>query len=146
MEPSSSKEMKEMHRLVCGMIIRPESFAFRQPVDWKNLGLVDYLDIIKHPMDLGTIKANLEAGKYETPEQVAADVRLVWSNCMTYNSDGSEVWKRKFVFTFFHCHLIICVLDSIIILPISLLEDLKSITRNYIWQRIQLKTTNEFPQ
>jgi len=31
-------------------------------VDWKALGLVDYPDIIKRPMDLGTIKKKLENG------------------------------------------------------------------------------------
>jgi hypothetical protein len=91
MEPNAPKELKEMHRLVCGLIVRPESVAFRQPVDWKTLGLVDYMDIVKNPMDLGTIKANLEASKYQTKEEVAADIRLVWTNCMLYNSDGSEV-------------------------------------------------------
>ena len=30
--------------------------AFLDPVDWKALGLTDYPQIIKTPMDLGTIK------------------------------------------------------------------------------------------
>ena len=42
-------------------------------------------------MDLGTIKKNLEADKYESVEDVANDIRLVWTNCMLYNRDGSEV-------------------------------------------------------
>ena len=43
-------------------------------------------------MDLGTIKRKLERDQYETPQQCANDVRLVWSNCMTYNSEGSDFW------------------------------------------------------
>lgn len=42
-------------------------------------------------MDLGTIKRGIEAGKYETVDEVAHDIRLVWTNCMLYNRDGSEV-------------------------------------------------------
>ena len=96
MDSSAPKELKDMYRIVCTMYVRPESSAFRQPVDWKGLGLLDYPQIIKKPMDLGSIKQNLENNKYESKEQVAADVRLVWTNCMLYNSDGSEVSSRVF--------------------------------------------------
>jgi hypothetical protein len=81
----------DMYKIVCSMISRPESMAFREPVQWKLLGLIDYLDVIKQPMDLGTIKIGIEKRKYETLADIAYDVRLVWRNCMTYNRDGSEV-------------------------------------------------------
>ena len=35
------------------------AWPFYKPVDVDGLGLHDYLDIIKHPMDLGTIKVYL---------------------------------------------------------------------------------------
>lgn len=76
---------------MCGIISRPESAAFREPVDWKRLGLLDYPDIIKSPMDLGTVKYRIEADKYQTIDEIALDVRQVWQNCMIYNRDGSEV-------------------------------------------------------
>ena len=67
-------------------------------MDWQAYNLWDYPQVIKRPMDLTTIKKNLEKGQYANPGEVAADIRLVWSNCMTYNSDGSEYWNlaRKF--------------------------------------------------
>jgi hypothetical protein len=55
--------------------------------------LTDYPQIIKHPMDLGTVRTRLKKGHYKTLFQVAEDVRLVWSNCMTYNADGSDFYK-----------------------------------------------------
>lgn len=59
-----------------------------------NTGLTDYPQIIKHPMDLGTIRTRLKKGNhYKTLYQVAEDVRLVWQNCMTYNADGSDFYK-----------------------------------------------------
>ena len=45
-------------------------------------------------MDLGTIKKNLASKSnsphYPTIHAAADDVRLVWTNCMTYNADGSD--------------------------------------------------------
>ena len=36
---------------------KPDSGPFLIPVDWVKFGLPDYPQIIKHPMDLGTIEA-----------------------------------------------------------------------------------------
>ena len=41
-------------------------------------------------MDLGTAKKKIMDRKYKTLQQAAEDIRLVWSNCMTYNADGSD--------------------------------------------------------
>jgi len=65
---------------------------FLEPVDWKGLGLKDYPDIIKSPMDLGTVGTKLAGTEYENLDQFWSDVYLVWSNCMKYNADGSEVY------------------------------------------------------
>ena len=81
-----------MLKILCSTIARPESFVFREPVDWKALELHDYTDIVKEPRDLGTIKKKLESGGYDNVDEVAKDVRLVWSNCMLYNRDGSEYY------------------------------------------------------
>ena len=89
---SSIKEgFSEMLKVVCSMLSRNESSVFRDPVDWKSLGLLDYPEIVQKPMDLGTIKKKIENDDYNTVEDIATDIRLVWSNCMLYNRDGSEV-------------------------------------------------------
>mmetsp|Transcript_34666 Transcript_34666/g.83734 ORF Transcript_34666/g.83734 Transcript_34666/m.83734 type:complete len:234 (-) Transcript_34666:329-1030(-) len=69
---------------------RPDAEPFRVPVAWKELGLTDYPQLIKKPMDLGTVKTKIDAGKYSSINDAADDVRLVWKNCMTYNADGSD--------------------------------------------------------
>jgi hypothetical protein len=38
------------------------AFPFNQPVDAEKMGLVDYHKIVTQPMDLGTVKAQIEAG------------------------------------------------------------------------------------
>ena len=63
---------------------------FREPVDWKALGLFDYPQIIKRPMDLGTVKRRVIEGKYESIFESAEDMRLIWRNCMTYNRAGND--------------------------------------------------------
>lgn len=44
-----------------------------------------YLEEIEHPMDFGTISQNLAQGRYETMEDVAKDIELVFENCRTFN-------------------------------------------------------------
>lgn len=66
-------------------------WVFNTPVDPLALNIPDYFDVIKNPMDLGTIKTQLQSGHYETPEEFAADVRLVWNNALTYNEQDNEV-------------------------------------------------------
>lgn len=72
---------------------KPDTEAFREPVDWKFLELNDYPKLVKQPMDLGTIYGNVENNKYENTDQFAFDVRLVWGNAMTYNRPGSDIYK-----------------------------------------------------
>lgn len=68
-----------------------EPFSIR--VDWKGMGLLDYPKVIKHPMDLGTIKEKLKRGKYSHTTEFGQDVRLVWRNAKTYNAEGSEIFE-----------------------------------------------------
>jgi len=59
---------------------------FREPVDWKTLNIPDYLEVIKHPMDLGTVRSKLNRGDYSSSMDCVNDIRLIWRNCMAYNS------------------------------------------------------------
>ncbi|XP_074553502.1 bromodomain-containing protein 4 isoform X1 [Halichoeres trimaculatus] len=67
------------------------AWPFYKPVDVDALGLHDYHDIIKHPMDLSSIKMKLENRQYREPQEFAADVRLMFSNCYKYNPPDHEV-------------------------------------------------------
>eukprot|EP00850_Spirogloea_muscicola_P011361 SM000070S21327 [mRNA] locus=s70:378442:380831:+ [translate_table: standard] len=71
------------------------SWPFEKPVDVEGLRLRDYNVVIKRPMDLGTILQRMERlgseGGYHTPQEIADDVRLVFSNAMTYNHEGTDV-------------------------------------------------------
>ncbi|KAG1700276.1 hypothetical protein DVH05_012081 [Phytophthora capsici] len=65
---------------------------FRERVNWEEWGLYDYLQVVKEPMDLGTIRNKLSKNEYKKPVEFARDMRLVWSNCKLYNQDGSDLY------------------------------------------------------
>lgn len=67
------------------------SIWFQQPVDPVKFGILDYNDIITHPMDLGTIRKKLTFNFYATPQLFANDVKLVWQNCYKYNGQDHEI-------------------------------------------------------
>mmetsp|Transcript_41425 Transcript_41425/g.86947 ORF Transcript_41425/g.86947 Transcript_41425/m.86947 type:complete len:326 (+) Transcript_41425:179-1156(+) len=87
------ESLRKMGKVVNNLIARADCIPFREPVDWKGLGLYDYPKIITKMMDLGTIKKKLEKKKYADASQCADDIRLVWKNCMTYNADGSDFYR-----------------------------------------------------
>ena len=53
---------------------------------------MDYPEVVKNPRDLGSIQQKLQNDEYTSVEEVAKDIRLVWSNCMLYNRDGSDLY------------------------------------------------------
>ena len=86
-----------------GLQTHQHGWVFNVPVDPEELGLPDYFDVIKKPMDLGTIQKKLEKGEYHAIKDFQADVNLSFDNAMTYNESGSVVYdmanelKTKFV-------------------------------------------------
>lgn len=66
-------------------------FPFMEPVDWVKLQIPDYPKIIKHPLDIGTVRQKLESNEYDNAAQFEADIRLVIRNCYTFNPVGTPV-------------------------------------------------------
>ena len=64
---------------------------FHEPVDPIRLNLPDYFDLIKEPMDLGTIKKKLYGNVYKDEESLVRDLKLVFENCKRYNEGDEEV-------------------------------------------------------
>lgn len=82
---------KSCSSLLQKLMKHKHGWVFNTPVDVKGLGLHDYYSIIKHPMDLGTVKSRLSKNLYGTPAEFAGDVRLTFRNAMTYNPKGQDV-------------------------------------------------------
>ncbi|ETP29962.1 hypothetical protein F442_20974 [Phytophthora nicotianae P10297] len=91
--------MKKCLSILKGLMANPKSAPFLAPVDPVALGIPDYFHVIKEPMDLGTIRNNLESGFYDSPSDFAEHVRLTFRNAMLYNAAHSQVhiYARKLV-------------------------------------------------
>ena len=68
------EEHKRLNQIVQQLIDSPDSVEFRNPVDYKALNLHDYTDIIKKPIDLGTVSYKLNNQEYRTVEECLEDI------------------------------------------------------------------------
>lgn len=66
-------------------------WPFREPVNSIELNIPDYHTIVKHPMDLNTIKKRLENYFYYSAEECINDFRLMFKNCYLYNKPDEDV-------------------------------------------------------
>lgn len=94
-DPISEKLVASMLKR-CGQILtklmkHKFGWVFNAPVDVDGLKLHDYHQIVKNPMDLGTVKSKLEKDLYPSPLDFASDVRLAFNNALLYNPKGSDV-------------------------------------------------------
>ncbi|EXJ81745.1 hypothetical protein A1O1_07810 [Capronia coronata CBS 617.96] len=64
---------------------------FTHPVDPVALNIPTYFQIIKKPMDLGTIRNKLNNNVYEKAKDFEEDVRLIFKNCYKFNPEGDLV-------------------------------------------------------
>jgi len=89
-----------------GLQAHEHGWVFATPVNPVELGLDDYFDIIKRPMDLGTIQKKIDGGSYHSFEDFQSDVRLTFENAMKYNEERTVVHemakelKKKFEIDF----------------------------------------------
>lgn len=67
---------------------------FKQPVDLVVDNVPNYFDVVKHPMDLSTIRAKMANGAYTTASEFEADVRLIFQNCYEYWTQDYPIWKN----------------------------------------------------
>lgn len=91
--PNESQAMQRCLDVVEQLLEEEDAEPFAEPVDAKALGLHNYHQIIRRPMDLGTIKDNLmaEPPSYFSSADVLKDVQQVWANCRTYNDEDDAI-------------------------------------------------------
>ena len=80
-----------VHKLITQLLDDKYSFPFHEPVDVVGLDLADYCEIVKKPMDLGTIKKRVDAQMYTDLETFTTDVNLVFANAIAYNGTRTDV-------------------------------------------------------
>ncbi|KAL8951889.1 MAG: hypothetical protein Q9222_002164 [Ikaeria aurantiellina] len=72
------------------------STAFLQRVNKRDAP--DYYNVIKHPMDLGTMTKKLKAVQYKSKQEFVTDINLIWSNCLSYNANPEHFLRRHALF------------------------------------------------
>ncbi|KAG6683893.1 hypothetical protein I3842_12G035200 [Carya illinoinensis] len=88
---SNALLMEKCKFLLQGVMLHKYASIFNEPVDVVKWNIPDYFTVIKHPMDLGTVKRRIDSGEYSSPLVFASDVRLTFSNALTYNPPGNDV-------------------------------------------------------
>ncbi|XP_041991581.1 transcription factor GTE4-like isoform X2 [Salvia splendens] len=92
MENFPSHILKNCNALLERLMKHKHGWVFNKPVDAVALGLHDYFEIIRNPMDLGTVKGRLNQNWYKSPMEFAEDVVRTFQNAMTYNPKGQDVY------------------------------------------------------
>ncbi len=83
-----SPERELMKDIIHKLMNHKLADQFKAPVDWQTLGLFDYPSLITHPMDLTTVDKKLKTYQYRLVEDFLKDIELIWSNCITYNTEA----------------------------------------------------------
>merc|ERR1719342_736646 len=89
-----TEAMKACNEIIKEMFSKKHSayaWPFYKPVDTEQLDLHDYKQVIKKPMDLGTVKTKMESREYRSPAEFAIDMRLIFTNCYKYNPPEHDV-------------------------------------------------------
>merc|ERR1719397_1669705 len=89
-----TEAMKACNEIIKEMFSKKHSayaWPFYKPVDTEQLDLHDYKQVIKKPMDLGTVRTKMEGREYRSPAEFATDMRLIFTNCYKYNPPEHDV-------------------------------------------------------
>lgn len=91
------KELELCRSMIDRMIQGPGFWTrlvgpFRKPVDPAVDNVPNYLDVVKKPMDLSTIKAKIYGGVYVSAGEFEKDVRLIFQNCYEYWTRDDAIW------------------------------------------------------
>ena len=90
---ATPENMKKLQLWMLDQLANEEiAWPFLEPVSIEQVP--DYLDLIKNPIDIGTIRKDVQAGtKYITMDIFIADVMRIFKNAKIYNAQESVYYK-----------------------------------------------------
>lgn len=80
-----------MHRLLDSLSAKDNQEIFSEPVDVDEVP--DYMDVVKEPMDLSTMRKKLNASEYFALDEMEADFNLMIQNCLAYNNKDTIFYR-----------------------------------------------------
>ncbi|KAL3597767.1 hypothetical protein D5086_009404 [Populus alba] len=91
--PSAPLPDKKLLLFILDRLQKKDTYGvFSEPVDLNELP--DYLEVIEHPMDFGTVRKKLLNGAYASLEQFEKDVFLICTNAMQYNAPDTIYFRQ----------------------------------------------------
>lgn len=93
MEDMTDADYKACANLISKLKRNSNVSPFLKPVDPIALGIPDYFEKIKHPMDVSTIKSKLDNKAYKKISEFDDDFNLMFNNCYFYNHPESYVYS-----------------------------------------------------
>lgn len=102
-QPRRNPSHSLLMQLLSALQTSSSAWPFLVPVNGDEVH--DYYDVIKEPMDLGTMESKLEKDQYENVEDFVRDLLLIVRNCKRYNAENTpyakaanklekEMWKK----------------------------------------------------
>lgn len=80
-----------MHRVLDSLYAKDTGEIFTEPVDPDEVP--DYMDVVKEPMDLSTMRRKLRDGEYASLDEMEADFNLMIQNCLAYNNKDTIFYR-----------------------------------------------------
>ena len=80
-----------LEELLNNMMKHKDGWPFDRPITRSDAP--DYFEIIKRPLDLGTIRTALLHMKYTCNQEVLSDIKIVFGNCYSYNAEDAEEYQ-----------------------------------------------------
>lgn len=84
----SSLNKERCHSFITKLWEADTLAMFHHPVSTTEVP--GYYDAVEYPMDLSTIRSNIDEGKYTSDSEVEDDVVLMISNALEFNERGSQ--------------------------------------------------------
>ena len=83
----------------------PYLWIFQAPVNPVLLGMPNYFDVVKTPMDFDTIEKKKSGGEYASFDAFVFDVTLTFRNAIAYNSGNEVAVAARFMLQFVEAEL-----------------------------------------
>ncbi|EHK99241.1 putative Histone acetyltransferase GCN5 [Glarea lozoyensis 74030] len=90
-QPRHGPRFNELRRFLGELQNHKQAWPFLNPVNKDEIP--DYYITITTPMDLSTVEERLHQDRYQTPSDLVADLKLIFSNCRTYNDETTVYTK-----------------------------------------------------
>merc|ERR1719233_1943561 len=88
LDDSFDLNIVSLEDLVKGLLKHKDGWPFDRPIT--KADAPDYHLCVRYPMDLGTIRGKLNDMLYTSNQEVINDIKLVFSNCYSYNMENTE--------------------------------------------------------